>query len=439
MLPTTHSFHNIDFKGGNLTSNGGFILILTFLMKTNLLSYLQKIPFIDHKCDTKTTFKNVDIVLQKIIFNFLGLWKSKDRSSLSRDPLFKGMKICSRATESRLYKRITEKTIEYLSDLIMEISCRYVATTQTTVILDQDSTLVETSGCQMYSAFVHHYMKMGYHPLLVTEQNTKFILHAWLRPGSASAAGGAEEQITKVINCLLKYNPNLIIKSRMDAASYDGDLIDVLEDKCVCFYIRAKNYQCITEAAWSAAAHDGVDFCNHTILNPYYGEFRYQIGSRKEPYRIVYKLYRAYDKKTGQLELFPTVYGVITSDEAQTPHQIMNLYEGRGESELINKYLKDDFYAGNLSHSEMKDNAFDFLLCALCYDLFILFKWYVLEGKDKRMRMNTFRYWYGKTAAKITKHSRQARLSFSTSTPNQEKLSKYIAKVDNLGPIILLR
>ncbi|RGJ47184.1 IS1380 family transposase, partial [Eubacterium sp. TM06-47] len=52
-------------------------------------------------------------------------------------------------------------------------------------ILDADSTMVTTCGNQEASAYIHHYQKNGYHPLVINEYHSKLLLSSLLRTGSA--------------------------------------------------------------------------------------------------------------------------------------------------------------------------------------------------------------------------------------------------------------
>ena len=47
MIQSIFNFDNINFNGGNISCDGGSILLLSFLKKYNLLSSLDDIPFND--------------------------------------------------------------------------------------------------------------------------------------------------------------------------------------------------------------------------------------------------------------------------------------------------------------------------------------------------------------------------------------------------------
>lgn len=49
MIHTNNIFDNINFNGGNISCDGGSILLLSFIQKNHLLSSLKDIPFNDSR------------------------------------------------------------------------------------------------------------------------------------------------------------------------------------------------------------------------------------------------------------------------------------------------------------------------------------------------------------------------------------------------------
>ena len=67
MIQSIFNFDNINFNGGNISCDGGSILLLSFLKKYNLLSSLDDIPFNDTRRLPK--YSNSDIVTQIVLRN----------------------------------------------------------------------------------------------------------------------------------------------------------------------------------------------------------------------------------------------------------------------------------------------------------------------------------------------------------------------------------
>lgn len=93
--------------------------------------------------------------------------------------------------------------------------------------------------------------------------------------------------------------------------------------------------------------------------------------------------------------------------------------------------LKDDFNGDNVGHHDFEKNCFQFMISSLCYNFYHLFRILVLEGKDQKIRMNTFRNKYQKIAVKVIRHARRIILSFSSAYRYKKKFLKYYQKLQN--------
>lgn len=427
-LPNTSDFNKFNYNAGNLSSVSGYLPLFNYVQSTGLLQDLESIPFDDNR--KNPLYSNYDIMLSKLTFNLTGLWGSTSRHQLGNDPLLENILIPSQSTDSKFQSRITEESVEALSTVLTNQACTWVVSHQTEVVLDQDSTVIETYGQQEYSAFIPHYQVAGFHPLLLTESHSQLILAAQNRPGNSHASMGSWEQLNPVIQKLRSENPDLRIRYRADSAAYDSFFFSQLENADITYYIRAKHTKKLKDSVQNELESQGFVLEEHTAKNPFIGEIQYSIN-KTQPRRVVFKAYQVVDE-SGQMSLFPAVYCVVTNDLESSAEYIMDFYEKRGSSENINKEVKDDFFAGNLSHKTMLGNSFDLLLCCLSYNIFHFFQQDVLEGKDKSMRMNTYRIYLGSIAAKVTRHCRQRFLSFASNFWNLDKFSYYLEKTHRL-------
>lgn len=108
MIQSIFNFDNINFNGGNISCDGGSILLLSFLKKYNLLSLLDDIPFNDTRRLPK--YSNSDIVTQIVLRNLLGYFNQADQMTLVDDPLLSQcINACSQPTLSRFFDRINMK------------------------------------------------------------------------------------------------------------------------------------------------------------------------------------------------------------------------------------------------------------------------------------------------------------------------------------------
>ena len=422
MIQTNSLFDKINFNGGNLSSDGGSILLSQFLEKINLKKLLDSISFVDLR--HLPVYSNTNILFQQIIKCLLGYNDQSDQKILINDPLLslKSL-ICSQATVSRFYDRVSLNTTNEFKKIITQLAYDFVNTNIDDPILDADSTMVTTCGNQEASAYIHHYQKNGYHPLVINEYHSKLLLSSLLRTGSAYSSNGIIEELEQIFTQL---NNTGNIRFRGDSAFYRRDLFKYLENNQVTYYIRVKNFKKNIRESVMAMVINQVDWNDFDYTEPYYGEYTIQINKTKKR-RIVYKAFHL--EKGGILQLVPMVYCIITNDFEKSPKEAMDFYEARGNSENFTKELKDDFNGGNPSHKEFVKNEMDFLISSLAYNLYHVFQQTILEEKDQTIRMNTYRLKYQKIAVKVIQHARQVTLSFSSAYKNKTQFTQYWNKV----------
>ena len=422
MIQTNSLFDKINFNGGNLSSDGGSILLSQFLEKINLKKLLDSIPFVDLR--HLPVYSNTNILFQQIIKCLLGYNDQSDQKILINDPLLslKSL-ICSQATVSRFYDRVSLNTTNEFKKIITQLAYDFVNTNIDDPILDADSTMVTTCGNQEASAYIHHYQENGYHPLVINEYHSKLLLSSLLRTGSAYSSNGIIEELEQIFTQL---NNTGNIRFRGDSAFYRRDLFKYLENNQVTYYIRVKNFKKNIRESVMDMVINQVDWNDFDYTEPYYGEYTIQINKTKKR-RIVYKAFRL--EKGGMLQLVPMVYCIITNDFEKSPKEAMDFYEARGNSENFTKELKDDFNGGNPSHKEFVKNEMDFLISSLAYNLYHVFQQTILEEKDQTIRMNTYRLKYQKIAVKVIQHARQVTLSFSSAYKNKTQFTQYRNKV----------
>ena len=422
MIQTNSLFDKINFNGGNLSSDGGSILLSQFLEKINLKKLLDSISFVDLR--HLPVYSNTNILFQQIIKCLLGYNDQSDQKILINDPLLslKSL-ICSQATVSRFYDRVSLNTTNEFKKIITQLAYDFVNTNIDDSILDADSTMVTTCGNQEASAYIHHYQKNGYHPLVINEYHSKLLLSSLLRTGSAYSSNGIIEELEQIFTQL---NNTGNIRLRGDSAFYRRDLFKYLENNQVTYYIRVKNFKKNIRESVMAMVINQVDWNDFDYTEPYYGEYTIQINKTKKR-RIVYKAFHL--EKGGILQLVPMVYCIITNDFEKSPKEAMDFYEARGNSENFTKELKDDFNGGNPSHKEFVKNEMDFLISSLAYNLYHVFQQTILEEKDQTIRMNTYRLKYQKIAVKVIQHARQVTLSFSSAYKNKTQFTQYRNKV----------
>ena len=219
MIQSIFNFDNINFNGGNISCDGGSILLLSFLKKYNLLSSLDDIPFNDTRRLPK--YSNSDIVTQIVLRNLLGYFNQADQMTLIDDPLLSQcINACSQPTLSRFFDRINMKTNMTIKEHIQRLGCDYVNRHVENIILDVDSTKTQTHGHQEASAYIYHYGVNGYHPMMINEYNTKLLLSSNFRTGAAYSSNGFINELKEVLAHLDRKGKTVSMICSGDAGVY---------------------------------------------------------------------------------------------------------------------------------------------------------------------------------------------------------------------------
>lgn len=426
MIHSADQFDNINFNGGNLSSDGGSILLASYIDNKCYMNDLSTISYDDNR---KAPIHSNNHILQQMVERCcLGYFNQKDQDILRNDPLLRFTSApASQPTISRFYKRVTEKSNRQFKRILQRQSCQFVSKHTDDIILDADSTLVTTNGQQEAASYITHYSEIGYHPLVINEYNTKLLLSSQLRSGNAYSSNGIIEELQGIFP-YISGKDHRFMRFRGDSAFYNSNLMDYLDSMNCHYYIRAKGYKKLHEKVMEKIDKNKINPDHYTANKPYYGEIRYAVGKSNKPRRIAFKMF-AYTDKDGQLSLFPSIYCVITSQNHGNPKAIMDFYEARGTSENFTKELKNDFGAGILSHKNFNENEMEFLISSYAYNLFHMFQWEILEGKDKTITMETYRKEYQKIAVKLVRHSRKIALCFSSAYTKIKKFYEYLEKV----------
>ena len=339
MITNFNKNFKMDFKGGNLSSDGGAILMLAYLHSKQMLSGFNKLSFNDNR--KLPIYSNCQISSNLIANNLLGYFRQSDQFIIRNDPLLSNDEnIASQSTVSRLFDRVTFHTNLQLGTMISKMAFSYINEHVEHPVFDADSTLIQTYGNQEGSSYIYHYKEEGYHPLIINEFNSKLIVFSRLRTGSSYSSNYIIEAMKEILP-LIKGKDHKTIRFRGDSAFYDSDLMNELNRMNIKYFIRCKGYSSLHHAVEKDLEKRKVDLSITTSDHPVYGEIRYKMTNNKNESRIIYKAYGTEDKNN-QMCLLPVIYCVITNQDNGNPKSIMDFYEERGASENFTKELKND-------------------------------------------------------------------------------------------------
>lgn len=245
-------------------------------------------------------------------------------------------------------------------------------------VLDYDNTILpceKSDAKKSYKKGQDGRSIKGYQPGVATIKD--LVVFVEQRNGN-SVAGAAQAQTLKRLFELMDQFEINITKFRADSASYQWEIMHLLHERNIDYYLRAiKNQSVIKEIAkitnWKPVKIEGKK-------NAFRGSIKYSpsqstcseigIASNFETRLVVTK----WDKSNGQLNVFTQEachYSVIaTNDENENCSEVVEFYNNRGESELHFKELKNDFGWNNLPFSKLDQNYVYLVFMAICKNLY---------------------------------------------------------------------
>ncbi|MBK8854538.1 MAG: IS1380 family transposase [Saprospiraceae bacterium] len=236
------------------------------------------------------------------------------------------------------------------------------------VVLDYDNTIIftEKEGCKM--TYKRDY---GYQPGvgILNEQNVLYIEN---RNGNSDAKAFQLDTLERMFQHLKDNNISRIDKFRADAASYQYDVVKLVEKNVTSFYIGARNSYV---EKYFALIEDWIKTKDQTGEDVYIGEIEYrpfaQQGNRDNKYRLLVKKKL---RKDGQLNMFTNesydYHAIVTNDFSSSLDEAIKCYNRRGACEKQFDILKNDFGWNYLPFSNLSKNTVFLYFSAICRNLY---------------------------------------------------------------------
>ncbi len=198
-----------------------------------------------------------------------------------------------------------------------------------------------------------------------------------------------------------------IERYRADSASYDGGLINALNEDGVMWAITADKDSAVKRAIAGIAEEnwkEPVLGCGYEV-----GETVHTMERTKRAFRLIVKR----ELRQVERDLFGEerryFYHAIASNfpmEEKGAYDVLVWHQQRGQAEHFNKELKSGFGMGQMPCGERFANAVFFRIGVIAYNLFIGFK-QLCPGSWARHTIGTFRWKMVQIAGRIVHHAGQ--------------------------------
>jgi hypothetical protein len=426
----SNNYFKINFDGGDLSSDSGLLLLKEFAHKVGFTKLLKE-EFQTTDTALFRIHKDDENLWQMIYQIFAAYFRDDDADELTNDPVMKAIlgkeALASQPTLSRFFNRMDETTHQQFYDIMKKMrQVIYQIAPPQLLLLDLDSTLLNTYGKQEGEGFNYHYQSHGYHPLVCFDGITGDLIKIELRDGTVYSSTGVVDFMQPVLDEFNNTYPTVPLLLRGDSGFATPDLYKQCEHNGTSYVIRLKENQklhklasAISEELICATKYNQVDYAVA------YGEFLYQAGSWGYPRRVVCKV----EKPAGQLI---HMYTFIVTNMDSAPAQLIKLYCKRGTMENYIKESKNGFAFDSVSSSQKSVNANRLQLHALAYNIFNWFKRLVLPEKMGKQQIDTIRLKLLKVASKVVRSARYVFFKLCSSCPYQREFYETLENISRL-------
>jgi len=428
----SNKYLKFNFEGGDLSSDAGLLLVKEFISKMGIDQLISQ-HF--HTNDAAAFRHHTDDEnLLQVIYQVIAAYFEDDNADeLTNDPVFKAAlekeALASQPTMSRFHNRMDGDTLAQFDNINRELRRRvYSCQMPGMVLLDLDSTLLETYGKQEGEGFNFHYQAHGYHPLVCYDGLTGDLLKTQLRKGTDYSCNGVRDFMQPLFDEYLNGYPDISLFLRGDSGFATPELYEQCETNGTSYAIRLKENAALLRLAEELTDElDEITKVNIVDYAVVYGEFYYKAGKWDQDRRVVCKI----EKPANQMVYMNTF--IVTNMDSE-PEWLVKFYCNRGTMENFIKEGKNGFdFAAVSSHSEIV-NANRFQLRALAYNIFNWFRRLALPENLQRCLIDTIRIKLVKIAVRVIRAARYIYFKLCSSYPYKDDFYKTFKNIRRLRP-----
>jgi len=411
-----------DFCGGDVTSDGGVLLLRQVDRRLGLIKALDRV-LTDPRDPALVTHRQIDLLRQRIFGLALGYEDLNDHDTLRRDlawqtALERSDELASDSTLCRLEHRFDREATWRFHQVLVDQFIASFAAVPEELILDFDATDDRVHGQQEGRHFHAFYGDWCFLPLYVFcgEQ----LLVSYLRPSDCDGARHAWAILKLLVQRLRAAWPKVRLILRADSGFCRWKMLRWCEGHGV-EYIVGLPRNCRLEAmAKPLMSQAQAAYAWEAGKQRVFGWIDYAAGTWDRERRVVVKA--EYGAK-GENPRF-----VVTNIVGDPQALYDELYCQRGEMENRIKEQQLGLFSDRTSAHAWWANQFRVLLSSAAYVLMEAIRRLGLAGTElARSQVATIRIKLLKLGAVIVRNTRRIRLFFSTAYPYQALFRKVCA------------
>lgn len=409
----------VDFNGGQITSNGGVLLLRQAERASGLLASVAR-GFYDKRQRGKVYHRFGDLLRQRVFAIALGYEDVNDHVALRHDlalqtAVERDQVLASPSTLSRFENNAEREWAWHIHEAMVEHFIASYSRPPQELILDFDATDDRVHGKQEGRFFHGYYDHYCFLPLYVFcgEQ----LLVSYLRPSRIDGARHAWAILSLLVKKLRQAWPKVHIILRGDSGFCRHKMLGWCERKDVSYIVGlARNKRLNGFAAdWMDLAKKGFEASGDK--QRLFGEFTYAAGSWTKQRRVIARIEHG-SKGANPRYIVTNLEGPNFTDNGQALYE--DIYCLRGDMENRIKEQQLDLFADRTSCHKWWPNQFRLLLSSLAYTLLETVRRIALAGTGMaHAQCGTIRLKLLKIGAVIVHNTRRVRFMMSSACPDQ--------------------
>lgn len=454
-----------DFSGGDITSDGGLLLIREIDNMYRISERLSEC-FTDHRDASRVQHELKTLIAQRLYGLVQGYEDLNDHDDLRHERLFgvvlgqlesqhprcaplagkstlnrleQAMHVSSDLSDARYVKMSLDPAA--VETLLVELFIEQMEREPTRIILDMDVTDDPTHGHQDGTAFNGYYQHECYTPLLIF--CGRHLLSAKLRPANVDPAAGALEELQRIIAHLRGSWPQVTIIVRGDSAYSRDDIMSWCESQSQVDFVTAHSSNArLRHLSWSLeqrakAAYEAQCQAVARSLEPLLGQTSAELSAelnRLVPSQVWYQSlsYRTAESWSQERRVVckltydgngPRRHFVVTSlsaEQAHPAHLHRDYYCPRGEMENRIKEHQLDLFSDRTSTHDFESNQLRLWFSSLAYILMQALRLKALAHTELAdAQFGTIRRKLLKLGAQVRISVRRILVAFSSASPIQ--------------------
>lgn len=404
----------LDFAGGDISSNGGALLLAAAERRIGLLSGLAR-RLDDRRQAGKVAHDLAALLRQRVFAVALGYEDVNDHGGLRDDlalqtAVGRDRRLASPSTVGRLDRAADRAWAWAAHGAMVE---RFIASFERPpeeLVLDFDATDDAVHGRQVGRFFHGYYDRYCFLPLYVFcgEQ----LLVSYLRPSNIDGAKHAWAILALLVKRLRRAWPDVRIVLRADSGFCRHKMLTWCERHDVGYIVGLAKNARLNEAAESDMGRAEALYEASGEKQRRFAELCYGARSWSRRRRVIARL------EHGPKGANPRY--VVTNLEGDGQTLYDDLYCQRGEMENRIKEQQLDLFADRTSCHHWWPNQFRLLLASLAYTLIEAIRRLALTGTEMaRAQAGTIRLKLLKIGAVVIRNTRRVTLHLSTACPDQ--------------------